>query len=164
MLHSRSSLRSDIKYTNYGEQEIRETARDHKIPTNMHIVRNRINSNFSLCFFPHIVAMELRIVMPPSTRNARHRSSRRPGRSPCKSIFNFAWLRSYIVSSGSSQSCGSAPETRRNECAVPRYFRFTNLVSPSRPSCITGSIDIFLVNCKNTAFNFAPIFLSRVVP
>jgi len=52
MLHSRSSLRSDIKYTNYGEQEIRETARDHEIPTNMHIVRNGINFNFSLCFFP----------------------------------------------------------------------------------------------------------------
>lgn len=148
MLHSRSSLHSDdpTKYSNHGEKKIRETARDHEIPTNIHSTFHRtelILIFLSLCFFPHTVATELRTGMPRSTRSARRRSSRRLGRSPCKFIFNFALLRSYIVSSGSSQSCGSAPETCRNECAALLSFHQFGRSSAT----VTGFVNIFHLLC-----------------
>ncbi|XP_025074848.1 uncharacterized protein LOC105430115 isoform X3 [Pogonomyrmex barbatus] len=33
--------------------------------------------------------------------------------------------------SGALNRCGSTPETRRNECAVLRYFRFADSVGPA---------------------------------
>lgn len=47
-------------------------------------------------FFSYTVAMESRTGMSRSTKNVHRRSSRHPGRFPCKSIFNFVWLRIYI--------------------------------------------------------------------
>lgn len=75
------------------------TAKNHDTTDMQHVLLHAV-VELTLIFFlflSHAVAMELRTDMPRSRKSASRRSSKRPGRFPCKSTFNFVPLQSYIV-------------------------------------------------------------------